>query len=501
LSGVATVALVGLRLGGLLAATSASERGDVAGLVLWGTALAGKSFVREMRAWEQFITGEDPIPDEVPEGAVAAAGFVLTRETVLELATMEMKALGRSPSPTVLIVPRDDVPAGDQLRSALENLGARVEESSLPGYAAMMRDAHNAEVPTEAILGITNWLRALPSATTGTAPRAPAEAVLRHVSSPVAAMDVRLPGNEPGAIREQPFFAAGGRLFGILSLPEAGPRPGRPAIVLTNAGSVHRIGSNRLYVTLARSLAERGFSVLRLDIGGLGDSRPAAGMAENIPYSARAVPDIGEAAVALRRQLECDQVIVAGLCSGAHAAFHAALELDHVAGIMMFNPIVFYWKPSDALDVAAWMTFRQLHRYKTGVVQLDVWRKLVRGQVDIRLFWRTLRDRVWDRAVALDGRARRRMRRLFGPPPGTEDAGHDLQRMCKRGLRVFLLFSEDEPGHDFLKINHPGDLKRLKRTPGFSLYLVPRHGHTFTSIAAQREVLTAVTGQLVDWYR
>jgi hypothetical protein len=104
---------------------------------------------------------------------------------------------------------------------------------------------------------------------------------------------------------------------------------------------------------MARAWAERGFPVLRLDIGGIGDSPPFPGMIENDSYSARAVADIGEAAAALPEECKTSGRTLWALFR-AHAAFHAALTHNGIAGIIMMNPIVFYWKPSDALEVSSW---------------------------------------------------------------------------------------------------------------------------------------------------
>jgi alpha-beta hydrolase superfamily lysophospholipase len=499
LSGVREVALVGVRLGSMLALLHAA--GGVEGVsaaVLWGPVVNGKAFVRELRAFEQMITGDDPIPDEVPKGAVAAAGFILTPETVSQLSQLSIQQVTSLPIPRALVVPRDDLPNDGKAADLLSRLGVSVEQRSLAGYAVMMRDAHNTEVPVEAIEGITAWLRTVPAGASARGSEA-VPSVLTGIDSAAPLLGVTLPG-AARSIEERPFSAAGSRLFGILTTPTSGGVSGRPAIILANPGAVHRVGSNRLYVTLARAWAERGFAVLRLDIGGLGDSPPAPGMEENFTYSSRAVADIGEASAAVRAATGCARIFVAGLCSGAHAAFHAALELEHVEGVALFNPIVFYWKPSDALDVSAWMTYRQFHHYKTGVFETRIWRKLAAGQINMPLVWRTLRDRVRDRGVALRGRTQRALRRLRAGARNSEDVGRDLLRLCRRGTRIFLLFSSGEPGLDFLQLNHPGDLRRLKRSSAFAMHLVHRHGHTFTSIAAQREVLLAATRQLVRWY-
>ena len=55
---------------------------------------------------------------------------------------------------------------------------------------------------------------------------------------------------------EAVLFGTTQSLVGILSQPprEEAPR-GLPAVILLNAGIVHRVGPNRLYVRMARELA------------------------------------------------------------------------------------------------------------------------------------------------------------------------------------------------------------------------------------------------------
>jgi hypothetical protein len=64
----------------------------------------------------------------------------------------------------------------------------------------------------------------------------------------------------------------GGSLVGILSRPPAGVDPAMPGVLLLNAGRIHRVGPNRLYVAIARRLAAMGFAVCRFDLSGIGDS-------------------------------------------------------------------------------------------------------------------------------------------------------------------------------------------------------------------------------------
>jgi hypothetical protein len=80
------------------------------------------------------------------------------------------------------------------------------------------------------------------------------------------------------------------------------------------------------------------------------------------------------------------------------------------------------------------------------------------------------------------------------------DAGRDLLRMCDDGKGILLLFSSGEPGLDYLRYNHPGDLRRLARCPGFRLEVIGTPGHNYPSVRAQHDVLERTTGHLLQRY-
>jgi dienelactone hydrolase len=125
-------------------------------------------------------------------------------------------------------------------------------------------------------------------------------------------------------------------LMGILTTPRE-VRPGAPHVVLVNAGIVHRVGPNRVYVDIARSLAAQGFPVLRFDLSGLGDSEPSS-----------TAPSLGEAAVTdvraafdfLKSTRQATEFVISGLCLGANYSFLAALADERVIGVMVLDPTV-----------------------------------------------------------------------------------------------------------------------------------------------------------------
>ena len=91
-------------------------------------------------------------------------------------------------------------------------------------------------------------------------------------------------------------FGPGDNLLGILTTPDEDKKvDGAPIAIILNAGIVHRIGPFRLHVDLARKLANLGFTTLRLDLSGLGDSQARSGKIES--NQSRALLDVTDAPV------------------------------------------------------------------------------------------------------------------------------------------------------------------------------------------------------------
>jgi len=88
--GAARVAMVGIRIGGTLAAETAASDGDVDALVLWDPCGNGRSFVREQQALMALSIGDLPSEGvELDPGAVEVLGSVLSAETVADLGTLD----------------------------------------------------------------------------------------------------------------------------------------------------------------------------------------------------------------------------------------------------------------------------------------------------------------------------------------------------------------------------------------------------------------------------
>ena len=134
-------------------------------------------------------------------------------------------------------------------------------------------------------------------------------------------------------------FGTDGHLLGILTTPDEDVRVAdAPIALILNAGVVHRIGPFRLNVDIARHLAELGFSTLRMDLSGLGDSGPRTGKLE---LENRAELDAADAMAFLQAETGVDEFVMVGLCSGAYNAHCIAVKDERVVGGIFMDGIVF----------------------------------------------------------------------------------------------------------------------------------------------------------------
>lgn len=225
------------------------------------------------------------------------------------------------------------------------------------------------------------------------------------------------------------FHCAGAELVGILHRP---PRPRRLAVAIVVGGPQYRVGSHRLFVTLARALCAAGFAVLRFDVRGMGDSGGAHPGFEALGPDIAAALDQLDAAVP-----EADGVVLWGLCDAVPAMAHVAAQDPRVRGLVLLNP----WAREDtgaetgSADDATLLR----HHYRRRLGQRDFWATLLRGRTrwgDLprllgRLLRRLLRQRlrgIQDDTRASESLAARTIRSLgrFRGPVLLVMSGHDL---------------------------------------------------------------------------
>ncbi|CAA9434298.1 MAG: hypothetical protein AVDCRST_MAG51-2813 [uncultured Ramlibacter sp.] len=467
-SGAAHVALFGLRLGATLAIEAATRIGGVDSLLLWAPCPTGKAFVRELR-----VNGT-PMDD----GSLLTFGYHYGAETLQDLLALDATRAAIAPAPRALVIGRDDVLSEGPLPNALRRLGVETEYRVLPGYAAMVGDPREGVLAPSTLEALATWLQASPASApaTGAAPEP-----MRHGESRVT-----------GAVREQLLqFGPGGALCGVLCEPAGGPaagRAGHTAVLLLNAGGDYRIGPHRFYVSAARAIAAAGHRVLRLDLAGIGDSPPPPGAPWATLYDRESARDVSAAMDSLAMH-GCREFVLMGICSGSYVAYQTALADPRVGGLVLMNSRLLEWTPSHV--GGGWQDSMQQYAkssdyYRRALLKPGVWRRLLRGEVNVRL--------IANRFLAL-GRAWA-LRWLSAGGKSDQRLLARMKRLVARGTDVLMLVSDADDGRDYVEFHFGASGSRLRGSSRFHMAYVPEADHTFTRPGNQAVVIREVLRHL-----
>ncbi len=482
-SGAARLHIFGVRLGALLCPTVASERNDIEGIVLWSPITRGRIFVRELQALNAMSAGTEWEVKETPalsEGDAEAGGFLLAKETIADLGRVDLLKLAQTPAKRALLIGRDDLPLDESLVKHFTSLGVEVEQRVAHGYAGMMTSRHNAKLPVKVIDEVCDWLASIEPARNATS--------TASTSSPSTTRD------EQGGFSETAFhFGDSSRLFGVLTTPISATQE-RPVIVMLTIGANPHYGSNAMYVRWARNFSSLGFSSLRFDISGIGESDPSPGEPPIQPYPKAAATDI-EAALGCLREKGYGKFVLIGLCSGGYHAFKTATLDPDVAATMIINAQTFDFREGDTLDVtrAHWETVSATEQYKRSLFSLDKWKKVLRGGVNLRSVFNV----VSARAV---GVVKARLSR-FAPKVKEDDRGAfaaEFEKLCNRGTDVFMVFSTKDPGLDYLNLHAKREIEALSGNPKFKFVEIGGPDHTFTPIWSQVDLEARIRERLAQ---
>ncbi|MEM1140295.1 MAG: alpha/beta fold hydrolase [Pseudomonadota bacterium] len=268
-------------------------------------------------------------------------------------------------------------------------------------------------------------------------------------------------------------FGEEGNLVGLLN--DTGGMAGSdvPAILFFNAGIVHRIGSHRLNVKLARSLSALGYPTLRFDLSGQGDSLPARAAHG---HEAQALADIKAAAETLVQETGNRPLISVGMCSGADHSYRAALADPQIAGIVLLDP----------------------YAYGSLSAKVDAF---VAKATD-RARWRRLLGRVAGAAPVADPRdAGAQLSeaefvdqgRIPVPPA---EFGADLETIAARGGRVAIRYTGFVKDHITRPEQFFETFKGFDFKGRVEVVVLPQVDHTYTELSAQQHLIADLTAWL-----
>jgi hypothetical protein len=268
-------------------------------------------------------------------------------------------------------------------------------------------------------------------------------------------------------------------LVGIVTQPDGGFDERLPLFLFLNAGLGHRVGPNRLHVTLARKLAELGAASLRFDFSGIGDSPVSASVSASEELAASQVI---QAMNFLGRSTGADKFVPFGLCSGGNVGFAVTVSDSRIVGAILINASVI---PSSHSEEQSFEAHKraQAHHHRNRLWDRKAWARVLTGRSDLSGVRRSAM------------RFARRSLRLEVSRPRTIDLGL-LPELDRRRVELLAIYSEGDLGLELLAA-HVGQFDNLASLERFQLEILTETDHILTPLWAQRHV----EALMLDWAR
>ena len=492
LTGVKQICLLGFRLGAMLAALAAAQGNSVTSVISISPIKSGRRYLRELRTLRMAASmsaDSNEHPSEQQDslsGGIEVSGFRFSAATLATLATVELSTLSL---PQMLVIESATAAASGDPVSSQDSKGQAMR-LALPGLVEMlMTPPQFAQVPKAVIAATLDWLLHIPSqvAIEPSAPRAnPSRLTATSTQLELAGFDN---GSRSARIEHAVFFGTDGLLFGIVTTPPANEIR-RRAVILLNAGADHHVGASRMYVSMARRWAKHGYVVLRMDLGGVGDSGTRPGRIDDDVFPKEALDDVAAGIDYLKRSHGIRDVTLAGLCSGAYHALRAAVAELPVNCILMVNPQNYFWKQGETLE--GLQVAEVAHNpglYRERIFSSAAWKRMVTGRVNVLRIGKIYLQRP---LLAAESALRNLARRVHVRLPN--DLGTELEQVVARGVRVVFVFARGEPGISLLRLQAGTAVERLAEH--CRVHIINSGDHVFTRSAPRAMMEKTVSDEL-----
>jgi pimeloyl-ACP methyl ester carboxylesterase len=287
-------------------------------------------------------------------------------------------------------------------------------------------------------------------------------------------------------VKEEPLLFGNARsLMGVITDPPKAPRDENfPAIIFLNAGIVHRIGPHRIFVKMARSLANLGFVVLRFDHSGIGDSKARN---DRFSFEQSSVSETREAMDCLSTIRGSKRFVLVGLCSGTPTSFRTACLDPRVVGLILLNGVL---ESPDKInqDIISYVLNHKIARsyWQGKLFHPPSWLKMISGKANYKQIVNVLISYLRDLFVP-DAKA----------PFGANHIVGDLRSLIERGVKLLFVYSEGTAVLEYFRMALDKEIRKLRASEKVKVQIIQRTDHTFTLLRHQEELL----GLVCDWAR
>ncbi len=266
------------------------------------------------------------------------------------------------------------------------------------------------------------------------------------------------------------LFGKDKSLVGIVTEPTSGTSSNNfPAIIILNAGLLHRIGPNRLHVAIARKMATAGFFVLRFDFSGIGDSSVRD---DNIPFEKSSISETQEAMDYLNSARNIEKFILIGICSGANVAFKTACRDPRVLGLVGINGFYLDGQEHGKLERFIEQSVRSRY-YRKHLLNFRSWWRVLTGESNLQSIIRFLLTKTKNLLTRIE------------QVVSKISSSQEWNLLAEHGTDIFLIYSEGSSALDAFRLTIERNLSELESPRNLGVEVIKHSDHVFTLLWSQ----------------
>ncbi|MBS0583728.1 MAG: hypothetical protein JSS42_11565 [Proteobacteria bacterium] len=499
-TGCSRIAIIGVGLGGGIALGALDDGVEIDKLILWGVPARARDWLREQRVYQAMaaqasVTRDPnaPKPPPDPPGVEQIAGFPLTKKLADQLSAFDLRSAPAGawpverPRPETLVVTRTLTGDEKTMRTPLDARGLAAALEQRDGFTKMYDQPHLSVAPLEIFELMRDWLA---KDAVDRAPYAPSSAKVDGALPDGASTRI----GAGALIEETVRYKQGeaGLLFSIETRPAKGPVNPTWLILLTGR-AVRHIGPNRIWVSIARELALKGFASLRLDGRSVGDSDGEGnGLMPNEEYYQEHIYDDIENVMEIATAQGAKQFLMTGICSGATASYQIAWRRTDVRAIVLLNLLQLRHDPSDD-DSALFQQLLKFARRRDLWLNPQSFRKLLKGKLPPNI------KEAFRSGAFLLAPWRKLNTLIKRPVKSAEDdyVVRGYNDLAKRPIAIDIFLSDGDYSVNFLERHFGAGFERLDQS--IRVHRVYHADHTIRPFHAQEhffQVLRAAVDRI-----
>lgn len=240
---------------------------------------------------------------------------------------------------------------------------------------------------------------------------------------------------------------AGLKLRGVLHRHDPG-KDMQISIICLNTGLNDMVGWHRIQVKMARKLSADGYSVLRYDDAGIGDSEGDIDKESIVEIfsdieTGMFVQNATAAVQFMEKMFPRNKIVLLGFCGGGLTAMHCAAANGRVGGIIDIGGPVTLSSNEYLQKKDPWVVQKNVQKYRSKIFRLRPWINFLTFRGEYGVVFRSIKSFVWhkikgeydEKPLAPDLAESKNLNRNFF---------HSFEKYAKSGRPCLFFFAEHD---------------------------------------------------------